>query len=65
MSLVWIQATRIADASNSDETIASMLEQTGTGWAIQLPIPKEAKKNSDTLANYIRNHAQEKRRDRA
>ena len=63
MSLVWIQATRIADAAKSDEVIAAMLQKTGTGWDIQLPIPKEAKKNSDTLANYIRQHAQEKRRD--
>ena len=69
MSLIWRQETRIAelaeDATHNkqDAVILSMLKVTGTGWTIALPIPKEAKKNSDTLAAYIRNHAQEKRRE--
>jgi len=60
--IVWKQAIRIADLANNDAMVAAMLNQTGTGWEIPLPIPPEAKKNSDTLAIHIRQNAYEKRR---
>jgi hypothetical protein len=66
MSIVWRQAYRIAEISvftaayKQDTEIVRLLQETGTGYIISLPIPTEVKKNVLTLAIYIRNHALER-----
>ena len=63
MSLVWTQARRVAEMAagatpkGQDSFIQGILNTTGSGYGIQIPIPSEYKVNTETLATYIRNNA--------
>ena len=63
MSLVWKQARRVAEIAagatpnRQDSVIQNILNTTGSGYRIQVPIPPEFKVNTETLATYIRSNA--------